>query len=120
MSLTAEQRRALAVLTSAGHNGTSQALLMAHGFSVSMIAGLVNRGLASLTREKVWAGSKLVEAGQARITVAGSEALAAEERFTFTLCGSSSLVSAQGLTRKTDTPAERSTMRTDRVLGHKK
>src|SRR5258707_11308361 len=82
MSLTAEQRRALAVLTSAGLNGASQTLLMAHGFCVSMIAGLVNRGLANLTCEKVRSGRRLVDVGRVRITVSGRDALAAEGRFT--------------------------------------
>jgi hypothetical protein len=80
MSLTAEQRRALTMLASAGPNGVSQALLMAHGFCVSMIAGLVKRGLATLTREKVRAGSGLVDVGNVRITAAGRDALAAEGR----------------------------------------
>ena len=81
MSLTAEQRRALAMLASAGLNGASQASLMVYGFCVSMIDGLVNRGLATLTREKVWAGSRLVDVGKMRITAAGRDVLAAEERF---------------------------------------
>ena len=78
MSLTAEQRRALAILTSAGLNGAAQTSLMAHGFCVSMIAGLVNGGLATLMREKVRAGSRLVDVGKMRITAAGRDALAAE------------------------------------------
>jgi hypothetical protein len=78
MSLTAEQRRALAVLTRAGPSGAAQASLMAHGFCVSMIAGLVKRGLATVTREKVRAGSRLVDVGKVRITAAGRDALAAE------------------------------------------
>jgi hypothetical protein len=78
MSLTAEQRRALAMLASAGVDGASQALLMTHGFCVSMIAGLVKRGLASLTREKIRAGNRLVDAGKVRITATGRDALAAE------------------------------------------
>jgi hypothetical protein len=82
MSLTAEQRRALAMLTRAGLNGASETLLMAHGFCVSMIAGLVNRGLATLTRESVCAGSKSIDVGKVRITAAGRNALAAEGRFT--------------------------------------
>jgi hypothetical protein len=32
MSLTAERRRALAMLATAGHNDVTQALLSAHGF----------------------------------------------------------------------------------------
>jgi hypothetical protein len=78
MSLTAEQRRALAMLTSVGLDGASQASLMAHGFCVSMIAGLVKRGLATLTREKARVSNRLVDVGKVRITAAGREALAAE------------------------------------------
>ncbi len=48
----------------------------AHGFGVAMIARLVNRGLASLTHEKVRAGGELVEVGKLRITAAGLDALA--------------------------------------------
>ena len=80
MSLTGGQRRALAMLASAGLNGVSQALLMAHGFCVSMIAGLIKRGLATLTREKVRAGSGFVDVGSVRITAAGRDALTAEGR----------------------------------------
>jgi hypothetical protein len=78
MSFTAEQRRALAMLTRAGLDGASQASLMAHGFCVSMIAGLVKRGLATMTREKVLAGSRLVDVGKVRITAAGRDALTAK------------------------------------------
>jgi hypothetical protein len=80
MSLTAEQCRALAMLGRAGLDGASQTLLMAHGFCVSMIIGLVNNGLATLTREKVWAGSRLIEVGKVRITAAGRKALITEGR----------------------------------------
>jgi hypothetical protein len=80
MSFTAEQRRALATLTKAGIDGASQTLLMAHGFCVSMIAGLINRGLATLTREKVRAGNRLIDVHKVRITAAGREALIAERR----------------------------------------
>jgi hypothetical protein len=79
-SLTAEQRRALAMLTSAGLDGASQAWLMAHGFCVSMIAGLVKCGLATLSHEKVRAGDRLVNVGNVRITAAGRNALTAERR----------------------------------------
>ncbi len=85
MSLTAEQRRALAVLAGAGLDGTSQALLMAQGFTASMIAGLVSRGLATLADEKIRVGGNSVKIAKVRITALGSEALAAEERFTATM-----------------------------------
>jgi hypothetical protein len=44
MSLTEEQRRALAMLATAGRNGVTQALLSAHGFDASMIAGWSTEG----------------------------------------------------------------------------
>jgi hypothetical protein len=78
MSLTAEQRRALTLLASVGLNGASQASLMAHGFCVSMIAGLVKRELATLTREKIRVGIRLVDVGKVRITAAAREALTTE------------------------------------------
>jgi hypothetical protein len=78
MSLTAEQRRALAMQASSRRNGATRSLFCAHGFTVAMIAGLVNRGLATMTRENVRAADKLVEIGKVWITDAGRAALAAE------------------------------------------
>ena len=72
--LSAEQRRALAMLATSGRNGTTQSLLTAHGFGVATIAGLVNQRLATLTREKVKAGGKLIEVARVRITDAGRRA----------------------------------------------
>ena len=40
-----------------------------------LIAGLVNRGLATLKAEKVRAGGKLIAVAKARITEAGREAI---------------------------------------------
>jgi hypothetical protein len=54
------------MLADAGSNGAPQALLSAHGFDASLIAGLVNRGLATIAVAK------------ARITEAGREALTAD------------------------------------------
>jgi hypothetical protein len=105
MSLTAEQRRALAMLTHAGLNGASQASLMAHGFCVSMIAGLAKRGFATLTREKVWTGSRLVDIGKVRITAAGRDALGAE-RWRSTLWAWPRRVPEQDLQPQTESDAE--------------
>ncbi len=74
MPLSAEQRRALAML--AGHNGATQRFLVAHGFSGAMITGLVNRGFAILTRGKVRGGGRVIDVIKVRITVAGRAALA--------------------------------------------
>jgi hypothetical protein len=75
MSLTAEQRGALAMLATAGHNGATQPLLAADGFGVAMVADLVNQGLATMTYEKVRASGKLIEVSKIRITTAGRDAL---------------------------------------------
>jgi len=78
--LSPEQRRALAMLATTGCNGATQTLLTSHGFSVSMIADLVNRGLATMTREQVKAGGNMIEVGKARIIVAFSLASQAQAR----------------------------------------
>ena len=78
MSLTAEQRRALIMLAAARQNGVPRKLLSAHGLSAALIRALVNRGLATTTRENVRAGDKLVEIGKVWITDAGRVAFAAE------------------------------------------
>ena len=78
MTLTADQRRVLALLANADGNGATQQLLAAHGFSVPMLGGLIDEGLATLTREQVLtSGDKTIEVGRVRITESGREALRA-------------------------------------------
>jgi len=77
--LSAEQRRALAMLATAGRDGVTQGLLSSLGFDASLIAGLVNKGLVTLTSSKVRAGSKMIEVGRVRIKAAGRKALADED-----------------------------------------
>jgi hypothetical protein len=77
-ALTDDQRRALAMLASAGHNGVTQSLLTTYGIHPSMVAELVGCGLASMTQDKVRAAGGLVEVVTIRITEAGRDALTAE------------------------------------------
>ena len=77
--VSTEQRRALAVLSPEGHNGVTRSFLVAHGFGVRLIAGLVNQGLATLTFERMRTGDKRVDVATVRITDAGRDALAAED-----------------------------------------
>jgi hypothetical protein len=79
MPLSAEQGRVLAMLSTAGSDGVAQALLSAQGFDASMIASLANRGLATLTTEKVLANERLTVVAMVKITEAGRRALAAED-----------------------------------------
>jgi hypothetical protein len=75
VSLIAEQPGALAILATSGYDGATPALLSAHGFDASLIAGLVNHGLATITAEKVRVGGKLIAVARVRITVAGRRAI---------------------------------------------
>ncbi len=74
----ADERRALAMFANAGRDGVEQALLSARGFDASMVAELVNKGMATITAEKVHAEEKLVAVAKVRITEAGQTALRAE------------------------------------------
>jgi hypothetical protein len=78
MTLGVKQRHALAVLAATGPDGATQTLLTAHGVSLRVITGLVNRGLATLTHENMRTGGKLVEVAKVRITDDGGAALLAE------------------------------------------
>jgi hypothetical protein len=55
-------------------------LVLVHGFERDMIAGLVNSGLAMARRENMKAGDRAIEVIRIRITGAGRNALAAEDR----------------------------------------
>jgi hypothetical protein len=77
--LSAEQRRALAMLAPPGHNGATRPFLIAHGFGGATISGLVNRSFMTLTAEKIRAGGKTIDVAKVRITAAGRDALAAED-----------------------------------------
>ena len=74
MSLTAEQRRALALLTSVGRDGMTQPSLTTLGFDASVTAGLVNEGLATHTLSRGRAGGN-TEVVRIRIKAAGRRAI---------------------------------------------
>jgi DNA-binding MarR family transcriptional regulator len=78
MLLSADERRVLAMLLPAGNAGIAQAVLSAQGFDASMIADLVNRGLATLMTERILDDGKLTAVAMVRITEAGRRALSAE------------------------------------------
>ncbi len=76
MTLSTEQRQALELLASEGLKGATQALLSAHGFDASLIAGLIEKGFASLTSSKARGSGKMIAV---RLTQAGRDALAKAE-----------------------------------------
>ena len=74
--LSAEQRRALLVLIKNRHGVIEDLLMLTHGFSRGLIAGLVDEGLATARREVVTsAGGTTVDVVRIRISDAGRRAL---------------------------------------------
>jgi hypothetical protein len=74
-SLSAEQLRALRLLLRGGLDGYTEAIMLAHGFTISMLATLVLDGLATATPEPVHAGRQPIKVVRVRITDAGQQAL---------------------------------------------
>jgi hypothetical protein len=76
MGPSREQRRALKVLADAPRGTTEEMLVVGHGFSAQMIAGLVRAGLARVVTETKSAPRGLtITVERIRITGAGQEAL---------------------------------------------
>jgi hypothetical protein len=74
MSLSVEQRRALELLAG-GPRGYTKARLLADGFTVYMLAGLVREGLATAQRETLRVGGQNIRVERYRISDAGRRAL---------------------------------------------
>jgi hypothetical protein len=68
------RRRALELLASC-RDGCTEAMLLAHGFTVPQMVELVRSGLATATAERVVAGTKAIEVAALRITEAGRRVL---------------------------------------------
>jgi hypothetical protein len=66
----AEQRRALQLLASSPF-GAAEAIMLAHGFTRRMLAGLVNAGLATARGNTFRAGGSMIKVERYRITDAG-------------------------------------------------
>jgi hypothetical protein len=75
MALTADQRRALNLLATAGPSGRTEGIMAAH-FDVELLAGLVRTGLVQVEVADVRAGGRAIEVVRMRITDAGRRALA--------------------------------------------
>jgi hypothetical protein len=66
----ATRRRALELLA-ASRDGCTEAIMLAHGFSIDMMVELVNAGLATVTAQHIVAGRNKHEVATLRITEAG-------------------------------------------------
>jgi hypothetical protein len=73
--LSAKQRWALEILAAAGVRGCTGATLLAHGFSVDMLADLVHDGLAMAQRQTMRVGRRKIQFARMMITEAGRRAI---------------------------------------------
>jgi hypothetical protein len=71
--LSGEARRALELLVD--QRGTTEALMLAHGFTDRMLVRLVRAGLITIRHEVIKTGAKLIGVGRVRITAAGRKAI---------------------------------------------
>jgi hypothetical protein len=71
---SATRLRALELLA-ASRDGCTEAIMLAHGFTIEDMVELVHAGLATATAERVVAGSRKLEVARVRITDAGRKAL---------------------------------------------
>jgi hypothetical protein len=69
-------RRARSSCSPRRGDGCTEAIMLAHGFSIDMMVELVNAGLASASVERVVAGRLPLEVTRVRITEAGRRAIA--------------------------------------------
>jgi hypothetical protein len=73
--LSAEQRRALELLSDAGEQGCTGATFLAYGFKVDILAELVGGGLAVVHRQPPEAGEWPIEVARVMITDSGRRAI---------------------------------------------
>ena len=69
-----DRRRALELLA-ASPDGCTEAIMLAHGFTVELLVDLCIAELAIATPERIVAGGRTVEVARMRITEAGRQAL---------------------------------------------
>jgi len=70
------RRRALELLADCGEGGCTEAIMLAHGFTMAVLATLVRDGLVSVEAQRVHASARrTVEVQRLRITDAGRQAI---------------------------------------------
>ena len=73
--MTTDERRLLELLAGSP-DGTTDALLLAHGFPLKVILSVIGNKRATATPERTLAGGKPIEMTRVRITDTGLRALA--------------------------------------------
>jgi hypothetical protein len=74
-SMNRDERRALALLADTGPNGTTNAILAAHGVTANMVTNPIRDGRAIAMTQQARAGTRMIEIVRARITAAGQRAI---------------------------------------------
>jgi hypothetical protein len=70
-----DRRRALTLLASS-RDGCTEAIMMAHGFTVEQLVELVHTGLAAASPQRILEDRRTIEVTRVRITDAGRRVLA--------------------------------------------
>ena len=78
--LTKDARRVLELLAGSARQGCTEAFLLAHGFTVDLLADMVRVGFATAQIERVRAGGQPIEVTRVHITDAGRRALRGKAR----------------------------------------
>jgi hypothetical protein len=77
--MNVDERRLLKLLA-ASDDGCSEAVLMAHGFGLELLDGVVVVGLATAKAERTFAADRAIKSTRMRITEAGRQKLAGRRR----------------------------------------
>jgi hypothetical protein len=75
MTISADEREALRMLAGSP-DGSTESIMLAHGFATGMLWNLVRNGLATVERRGIRAGERLIRVKWMSITEAGRRALA--------------------------------------------
>jgi hypothetical protein len=74
--MTDDERWLLELLAASYDGCTTEVILLAHGFTLDLIDGIVSAGLAAPMAERTFAAGHPIEVTRVRITEAGRQALA--------------------------------------------
>ena len=72
------RRRAL-VLLAGSADGATEAVMLAHGFSIDLLVELVTAGLATAQTDRIVAGKRGIEVARVKITKEGQRALSPDK-----------------------------------------
>ena len=75
MTLSPDERRALTIIAESGLRGCTEHTLIAHGFTMALLVGLVRAGVAEVSAERVRDGDNVSAVARLHITEEGRATL---------------------------------------------